>query len=118
MSQERDELVRDIMQHPWLVNGEFTGACPSCPDLIIKGGYNSPSHASHIADALLAAGYRKARVITTRAEQVNLPNGTVVVTRSDIFQHFNGYWFAPGSSYNHHLDELPLPLTVVHGVQP
>jgi len=86
MSTARGELVTDIMQHPWLVKGEFTGACPSCPDLTIEGGYNSPSHAGHIADALLIAGYRKPRTIASRADQVNLPNGTVVVTKGDVFQ--------------------------------
>lgn len=68
MSTERDELVLDIMQHPWLVKGEFTGACPSCPGLTIEGGHNSPSHAGHIADAVLAAGYRRPRTITTTEE--------------------------------------------------
>jgi hypothetical protein len=67
---------------------------------------------------LTELGYRKHRTITTRAEQVNLPNGTMVETNGDIFQHFNGYWFAPGSSYNHHLDELSLPLTVIHEATP
>mgnify|MGYP003575191194 CR=1 FL=1 len=61
MSQERDELVTDIMQHPWLPDHEglYTGLCPSCPERHIHGGHNSPSHAEHLADALLAVGWVK-----------------------------------------------------------
>ena len=100
MSAGRDELATVIHDAQWTDGRKF---------------YRSDRQ---LADTILAAGYRKPRTITSRVDQVNLPNGTVVETNGDVFQHFNGYWFAPGSSYNHHLDELSLPLTVVHEVQP
>jgi len=62
-----------------------------------------------------AAPHQMGEQVTTRVEQVNLLNGTVVLTaKGDVLQHFNGYWFAPGSSYRHHLDEVALPATVLH----
>lgn len=100
MSAEREELTTVIHDAQWADGKKF---------------YRSDRQ---IADAVIDAGYRKPRTIATRAEQVNLPNGTVVETNGDVFQHFNGYWFAPGSSYNHHLDELALPLKVIHEAQP
>ena len=62
-----------------------------------------------------AAPHMLGEQVTTRVEQANLPNGTVVLTATgDVLQHFNGYWFAPGSSYRRHLDEVALPATVLH----
>jgi hypothetical protein len=103
MSTTREELVTDIMQHPWLVKGEFTGACPSCPDLTIEGGHNSPSHAGHIADALLAAGYRKPRTVTTAEDLDQLDESAILRSRGgDAFQqgedfHQRKGWFMNGT---------------------
>ena len=55
---EREAMVAVIMQHPWLESsyaGHTQGDCPSCPGRVIAGGFNSPSHAEHLADAILAA---------------------------------------------------------------
>lgn len=61
MSHERDELAMVIIHHPWLESHEglYEGICPECPGRKVNGGYNSPSHADHLADAILAAGYTK-----------------------------------------------------------
>lgn len=68
---------------------------------------------------LEAASPHMVAEVTTRAEQVNLPNGTVILSeQGGIFQHFNGYWFEPASSYRHHLDDITLPATVVHRPTP
>ena len=76
----RDELATTILHHPWLPDHEglYTGLCTSCPGRPISGGHNSPSHADHLADAVLAAGYRKPRTITTEAELESLPIGSVI----------------------------------------
>jgi hypothetical protein len=98
----RAEMARIIMSPE-----SFDGGPMSC-------GPNAV-YAARIAAALIKAGHRKAEHVTTRVEQVNLPNGTVVLTATgDVLQHFNGYWFAPGSSYRHHLDEVTLPVTILH----
>lgn len=61
---EREVLVATLIGHPWLaVDGfwaMFQGVCPACPGLQIEGGSNSPAHAEHLADAILAAGFHLA----------------------------------------------------------
>lgn len=61
------KLAETLLHHPWLPNheGPHSGVCPSCPELKIHGGHNSPSHADHLAEVILAAGYSQAS-----AEQV------------------------------------------------
>lgn len=45
------------------------------------------------ADAVLAAGYRKPRTITTGEELDTLPEGTIILDKeSDAVQNQNGYW--------------------------
>ena len=121
MSQGRDELVTDIMQHPWLVNGEFTGDCPSCPDLTIEGGYNSPSHAGHIADALIAAGWVKPRTIDSAYEDYgpdSLPPMSAVLSggKPAIRQHDGTWMDYDGSSWDDW--EMEYPMTVIHEATP
>ncbi|MEE6273485.1 hypothetical protein V2J56_09015 [Georgenia sp. MJ206] len=51
---DRDEVIRTLIAHPWPdVDGPFRGACPSCRARI-NAGPNSPAHAEHQADAVLA----------------------------------------------------------------
>lgn len=113
MSTERDELVTDIMQHPWLVAGEFTGACPSCPDLTIEGGYNSPSHASHIADSILAAGYRKLRVVTKPEELDKLHMVVVRTEAGTIANIVGGRAYCFGYEQSAPVGALALPVTIL-----
>jgi hypothetical protein len=82
MSNERDELANVIVQHPWLRGHTVEwpkGYCPTCRKPI-EAGHNSPAHAEHIADAILAIGYRKPAVVTTAEELDALPVGSVVLT--------------------------------------
>jgi len=132
---ERDELALAIMHHPWIRDhkGLYTGMCPTCPDLQIQGGCNSPSHAEHIADAILAAGYRKPRTISTAAEIRELPALTIVVyddmATGGLLQTYvvpdDGTVMFKGCEEFHlmtfagdYVDakDMPLPLTVVYEV--
>jgi hypothetical protein len=53
----KDDLFWVILGHPW-PGGAFHGKCPGC-ERVITAGPNSPEHAEHLRDAILAAGYRK-----------------------------------------------------------
>jgi len=66
---EREALVMAIMHHPWIANPlEWPeGYCPTC-NKGISAGYNSPDHAEHLADAILAAGYRREPLDSTTGE--------------------------------------------------
>lgn len=85
----RDELATTILHHPWLPGHEelYAGLCPECPGRKISGGHNSPSHADHLADALLAAGYRKPRVISA-VEGMDaihlLPEGSIIRDKVEV----------------------------------
>lgn len=120
MSTERDDLVTEIMQHPWLVKGEFTGDCPSCPDLTIEGGYNSPSHAGHIATALLAAGFRKPRTVTNVEELDALPNESLILDAQNRCREGltsiegRNWWRTMGPAKVLASAEIQLPATVLH----
>jgi hypothetical protein len=76
-----------------------------------------------IADAILAAGYRKPRTITTVEELDALPNGSVVL--SQVYRHYlngmdisfqrweDGLWHRGARSSDTHPDNF-LPVTVIH----
>ena len=127
----RDELLTTIIYHPWLPDHEglYTGLCPSCPERQIHGGHNSPSHAGHLADAILAAGYTKPRIITTAAELDALPDGSVIRDAAGtIRERFNdlettaALWYRTGSggyvlSAQFTWGKL-LPATVLHEPTP
>ena len=67
------------------------------------------------AEAIIAAGYRKQRIITAEDELAGLRQGAVILSeQGGIFQQFNGYWLEPANSYGHHLDEIALPVTVLY----
>jgi hypothetical protein len=132
---DRDELLTTIIYHPWLPDHEglYTGLCPSCPERQIHGGHNSPSHAGHLADAILAAGYTKPRTITTADGIRELPALTIVVyddmanggllqtyvvpdDGTVMFRHCEEFHLmAFGGDYIDAKD-MPLPLTVVYEV--
>lgn len=54
----REALIDVIMQHPWLANPRPNswpeGFCPTCKE-VIAAGHNSPSHAEHLAHAILSS---------------------------------------------------------------
>jgi len=84
-------------------------------------------HTAAAVDAILAAGYRKPRTITTVDELDALPNGTVVLSesyRSGIdgtavsFQRwYDGDWHRGARSGSTHPDNF-LPATVLHEPEP
>ena len=119
----REELAAVIIEHPWLASYQelYTGICPSCPGLKIHGGGNSPAHADHLADAILAAGYRKPRTITTREELDALPSGTAILDSDGNTNvlHDNG-WVLPGSGggYTSWAVAQALPVTVLYEPTP
>lgn len=53
-----------------------------------------------MAGAILAAGYRRPRIITTAEERDALPDGSVVL--------------AEGVAYQHYASQVDLPATVLH----
>lgn len=116
----RDELTAVITDHPWLEDavGLYTGLCPSCPGLPITGGHNSPSHAAHIAQAILAAGYSRPRHVRTVVELEAMAKGSVILSHlggvwTKYYDHFreSDNWEAKGASYLHPDD---LPATVLY----
>ena len=59
-SLAREAFVTLVIKHPWFDASDglnVQGWCPSCPGRTLGGGCNSPSHAEHLADVFLAAGY-------------------------------------------------------------
>lgn len=79
--------------------------------------------APRAADAILAAGYRKPRTVTTDEELDALPEGTVVL--SETYRHFvdewqvslqrwsDGAWHRGGRAASTHPDNF-LPATVIY----
>lgn len=68
------------------------------------------------ADALLAAGYRKPRIITTAEELGALPYGSVVLdadrataTKLDAY-----FWEVAGFASHFRVEAIDLPATVLH----
>lgn len=83
----------------------------------------SSRHTMAAVDALLAAGYRKPRTITTVEELDALPNGSVVLDRNGLSLHKNMFsqWDASNGTRNVQPDELEadaFPATVLHTPEP
>lgn len=79
-STQRDELARIIhsSRKPWVTNSE-----------------HSAMEAIQ-ADAILAAGYRKPRTITTVEELRALPDGSAILDSSgDVGQKLSEWWYFP-----------------------
>ena len=120
----RDELSEVVLHHPWLPDHEglYTGLCPSCPDRQITGGHNSPNHADHLADAILADGYRKPRTITTFTELLEAANDVTVIDNYGAVMQLKpsetdgpfGQWFIPGEPGGLPYCSVALPATVLH----
>ena len=119
----RDELAMTLLHHPWLPDHEglYTGLCPECPERPITGGHNSPSHADHLADAILAAGYRKPRTIDTVEEANALPAESVIQSDAGLIyekyadedgREFD-YWLLPGEQRAQAAAKIDFPATVL-----
>ncbi|UXM92530.1 hypothetical protein [Paenarthrobacter sp. JL.01a] len=114
MSTERDELA-ELLQVVMHRTDEITRWTLQAP--------------IDLADALLAAGYRHPRTITTTEELDALPDGSVVQsadiefngrTTPDIWSYRRGHWFCitaisiGGEVYRGPATEIALPATVLH----
>lgn len=114
----RDELAKVIVSHPWLQDfeGLYTGRCPECGRKI-HGGSNSPSHANHLAEAVLAAGYRKPRTITDHYAKDGthaLKVGSVILSHGEALLAMSGGVFADPTDSTWDYWELELPITVIY----
>lgn len=102
MSAERDELAKVIETQPALLS---TG-----------NDQQDRARSTEIADAILAAGYRKPRIIHTAEELDHLPEGSLIVdSEPDVLTKVaTGKWVSPkyvDDSFNSR--ELDFPITVV-----
>jgi len=72
------------------------------------------------ADAILAAGYRKPRTITTREELQALIEGAVIIdSAGDVAELRGGYWCGyETAAMSVHRQGKYLPATVIHEPQP
>jgi len=95
----RDELASVIVE----AYGENPDMCPCEQDM-------------DVADAVLAAGYRKPRTITTREEVEALPDGSVLLDSAGDVAHLrDGFWFSYETSpMTHHRMAKYTPATVLH----
>lgn len=102
----RDELAAVIVA----AYGEGNEECPCVQDF-------------DVADAILAAGYRKPRTITTAEELDALPLGSVILDQVGLSLHRNAFtgWCSSNGAKEIPMDMLmqeALPATVLHeGVQ-
>lgn len=97
---------------------------------VIESGYGNDEtdcpydHAGEIADAILAAGYRKPRTITTVEELDALPAWSVVRSeQATIWEKFDGsptgdFWAETMTLGQHPSDHIALPATVLHTPEP
>jgi len=80
--------------------------------------------ASHQADVLLAAGYRKPRTIATREEMDALQVGSVILVRGVALSKESDdepaglHWVPAGTPMGFTSGELALPATVLHEPEP
>jgi hypothetical protein len=94
----RDELAAVIVE----AYGESPDECPCEQDL-------------DVADAILAAGYRKPRTITTVAELDVLGLESVVkAVDGNVWECLVGGWFETASRACHVASDLLLPVTVLY----
>jgi hypothetical protein len=91
-------------------------------DIILDcGEYIPGSHADDYvnpykaADAILAAGYRKLRQVTTVEEVRGLPNDSVLLSdEGGVFQFDFGLWREVGTRDSMGANDIALPATVLH----
>lgn len=104
---ERDELVQIIMSPE-----SFDSGPPSC-------GPND-LYAARTADAILAAGYRKPRVVTTAEELDALPAESVVLDPSTwLFRkREDGRYAVAGSAVGYTSATINFPAIVLYEPQP
>lgn len=114
MLTEREELIE-------LLDSERWKPIEADPSDDYSGGIAEQSNPS-VADAILAAGYRKSRTITTVEELDALPTSTVVmdgtgegVVYRKMHQAQDGVqWYEPGYALNWDSLEIKLPATVLY----
>lgn len=99
MNTQRDELAKVIVA----AYGEDAEAeCPCEQDL-------------DVADAILAAGFRKPRLIETAEELDALPFESVVKTADgDVWESFYGGWYETACRAGRQAAELTLPASVLY----
>lgn len=96
---ERDELGGILMEEA-NANGLYMGIITT----------------DNMADAILAAGYRKPRQVTTVEELDALPFGSVVLDadRATATRLDADYWEVAGYASHFRIDAITLPATVLH----
>ncbi len=86
-----------------------------------------PTHAKvdePLADAILAAGYRKSRTITTDEEMAEAPKGIVVRELDGLIWEKQGdgeggaFWVETGDDQEYEYTEISLPATVLYEPEP
>ncbi|MCK8674113.1 hypothetical protein M1M07_23755 [Rhodococcus sp. HM1] len=83
-------------------------------------GFDSIVAKNHIADAILAAGYRKPRMISTEVEALALPEGAVIRSLSgDVFEmhepeYGKPYGYGIAEESGTFIDGWHLPATVLY----
>ena len=84
--------------------------------LVSNSGTTSKRSLSR-ADAILAAGYRKPRTITTMEELDALAEGSVILTNGgedSAQKDGEGEWYLWGGDYGQDSGDIFLPATVLH----
>ncbi|NKS42281.1 hypothetical protein GS496_17165 [Rhodococcus hoagii] len=84
-------------------------------------GYDGEDRCEHLADAILAAGYSRPRVVETFEELQALPDETVVRDSDDaVFEILQPVawascpWTGEGKDFGYALTEIALPATVLY----
>ena len=102
MSDERDELAKVIKSVYWINGNKFRRS------------------EAEVADAILAAGYRKPQQVTTVEELDALPDGSIVMDARRLCceglrtMGSGNVWRAMGPAQVRRSKEIPLPATVLH----
>lgn len=95
-NEQRDELARDIAA-------------------ALGGGNASVRAITNVAEALIAAGYRKPRTITTHEELDALPEGSVIHSgEGAVFEKCHSGWIETGRGGVMDPEDIALPATVIH----
>ena len=102
---QRDELAVFLVNH----------------DIAVGNFVSRPKAYDGRADAILAAGYRKPRTITTVEELDALPDGTIILSEvggcweaGEWRGHGMNWWKEPGRREIAHSEDLALPATVLY----
>lgn len=108
MSTEREQLGRSL----------YVKAEAHLPNVESRWDQETPGYResyARMADAVLEAGYRKPRTVTTVEELDALGKGSVVLDADgDSFQFDGDYWRLAGYGDNFRGHEIPFPATVLH----